>query len=225
MKNAHEKPDTPPAQNSSPPSYDRGEPTPPRRRFRRREQMRPTDGPEGLEPLQSVLAEVVLLREENARLKAAQHQPASLGRVLGRARSLPAPHADAEEIADDAAQMLVEGMVLRESLLEVCNELERVMGAVKAKLNAVAPGAAPPTPRPPADAGAAEPAHGGPSAAPADAPKPASRGARRAPNANGNGRKPASADGNGRRARGVNGNGRKPDGVDREGGGHGSGDA
>ena len=51
-------------------------------------------------PLGALRAELVLLREENARLKAAQHQRPDIGRLLGRARSLPA--ADRPDSGDRA---------------------------------------------------------------------------------------------------------------------------
>jgi hypothetical protein len=145
-----------PAPDAARASFDQAVPTPPRRRFGRREAPRSDGAGAGGESLQAVLAEVVLLREENARLKAAQHQPASLGRIVGQARSLPAAHHAAEELADDAAHMLIEGMVLRESLLEVCHELERAMVSVKTRLEALStepkPGAEPTATRRPATA-------------------------------------------------------------------------
>jgi hypothetical protein len=105
------------------------------RRFGRREHVRSDDGPDGAESLQALLAEVVLLREENAGLKAAQHQPASVGRALRHVRSLSAAPVDDGELADDAAQMLVESLVLRESLLQVCEEIEEAMARVRSRLN------------------------------------------------------------------------------------------
>jgi hypothetical protein len=135
---AHDRKTAPtPAPDMSRASVEEAVPASPRRRFGRRPAARADDAGPGGESLQSVLAEVVLLREENARLNAAQHQPASLGRILGQARSLPPAHHDAEELADDAARMLIEGMVLRESLLEVCHELARAMVDVKARLEAL----------------------------------------------------------------------------------------
>jgi hypothetical protein len=109
-----------------------------RRRFRR---AAPTavEGLGAAETLASLRAELVLLREENASLKAAQHQVPDLGRVLKRARSVPGEHRDRDDVADEATQLLVEGLVLRESLLEVCQEIERSMVAVEAKLNALTP--------------------------------------------------------------------------------------
>jgi hypothetical protein len=86
------------------------------------------------QPLDDALAELVLLREENARLSAAAHEPPSLGRLVSRARWLGSDP-DHDDRADEAAQLLVEGVVLCESLLEVCEELERSIAAVKTRLN------------------------------------------------------------------------------------------
>jgi hypothetical protein len=85
--------------------------------------------------LQDALGELVLLREENARLSAAAHEPASLGRLVGRVRSLTSGALDGDR-ADDAAQLLVDGIVLCESLVQVCAELEHAIAAAKARLGA-----------------------------------------------------------------------------------------
>ena len=106
-----------------------------RRRFRRRRA--PDDGA-AAQSVPEMRAELVLLREENARLMAAEHGPTTFGRLLGRARSLPSSQIAHEEFADEAAQALVEVVVLRDSLLEVCGELERSLGAVRAQLDAIA---------------------------------------------------------------------------------------
>ena len=111
----------------------------PRRRFRRDAAAFDDDGrtADG-EPLASIHAELVLLREENARLKAAQHRRADISRLLDRARSLPAATADSGGASDDTAQLLFDGLVIRESLLEICREIERAMVAFEAKLDALA---------------------------------------------------------------------------------------
>jgi hypothetical protein len=109
-----------------------------RRRFRRTAGTLDDDGRAGAgEPLASVHAELVLLREENARLKAAQHRRADVSRLLDRARSLPAAAADSGGASDDTAQLLFDGLVIRESLLEICREIERAMVAFEAKLDAL----------------------------------------------------------------------------------------
>jgi hypothetical protein len=106
-----------------------------RRRFWRG---RPSNGeqhPGADESFESLEAELVLLREENARLKASQRQ--DLARLLGRARTLPAPEARRDGVADEATQMLVEGLVIREALVEICQEIERSMVVFEAKLDAL----------------------------------------------------------------------------------------
>jgi hypothetical protein len=80
----------------------------------------------------------MLLREENARIKAAQHQRADVSRLIGRARSLAAAELDRDSVSDDVEQLLVEGLLIRESLLEICQEVERSMVAFEGKLNALA---------------------------------------------------------------------------------------
>ena len=110
-----------------------------RRRFRRPAGMLEEEGRADVgEPLASVHAELVLLREENARLKASQHRRADISRLLDRARSLSAATADSGGASDDTAQLLFDGLVIRESLLEICREIERAMVAFEAKLDALA---------------------------------------------------------------------------------------
>jgi hypothetical protein len=108
----------------------------PRRRFRRR-----TDREvmaDDAESFAALRADLLLLREENARLKAAQHQRADVSRLIGRARSLAAAEPDRDSVSDDVEQLLVEGLLVRESLLEICQEVERSMVAFEGKLNALA---------------------------------------------------------------------------------------
>jgi hypothetical protein len=111
-------------------------PDEPRRRFRRRSDRIPEAGDP--QDIAAVHAELLLLREENARLKAAQHQRADVNRLIGRARSLAAAELDQDSVSDDVEQLLVEGLLVRESLLEICQEIERAMVAFEGKLNALA---------------------------------------------------------------------------------------
>lgn len=104
-------------------------------RRRRFERPASTAGPD---PRAALEAEVVLLREENARLKAARHQQHNVGDLLERARSLRAEEIDRGNLADETAQMLVEGLVIRESLIEICHEIERAMVVFEARLDALA---------------------------------------------------------------------------------------
>jgi hypothetical protein len=103
------------------------------RRFGRRR----TDAGSEPESLNALRAELLLLREENARLNAAQHRGADVGRVLRQARALPAIEPDDDSIADETTRVLIEGLVIRESLLELCQEIERAMVAFEARLTAL----------------------------------------------------------------------------------------
>jgi hypothetical protein len=110
----------------------------PRRRFRRRTD-RAGDALGGeSESFATLHAELLLLREENARLKAAQHQRADVSKLIGRARAMAAAEIDHDSVTDDAEQLLVEGLLIRESLVEICQEVERAMVAFEGKLNALA---------------------------------------------------------------------------------------
>ncbi|WP_445149589.1 hypothetical protein [Baekduia sp. Peel2402] len=108
----------------------------PRRRFRRRSDQAQAQEAPG--DMGDAYAELLLLREENARLKAAQHQRADVSRLIGRARSLTNAELDHDSLSDDAEQLLVEGLLIREALMEICQEIERSMVAFEGKLNALA---------------------------------------------------------------------------------------
>jgi hypothetical protein len=103
-----------------------------RRRLRRGLGAGPADDAQVVDALQ---AEIALLREENARLKADEHQLPGLGTLLAHARALPTAIGGHEEATDEAAQMLVETMVIRQALVEACAQIELSMAAVKAKLD------------------------------------------------------------------------------------------
>jgi hypothetical protein len=108
-----------------------------RRRFRRQDDQ-PVVADEA-PPLNALLAEIILLREENARLKASEHELPGLGSLLRRARSLPATLTVDEDRGDEAAHVLAEAMVLRESLLGACQEIIGSLQAVEAKLRVLGP--------------------------------------------------------------------------------------
>ena len=113
------------------------DPVPPRRRFMpgRRTADRWAAGEESLSSLE---AEVMLLREENARLKLARHhERPDLAGLLGRARAVGETATDEDSATDETTHMLVEALVIREALMEICRALERSLVAYQAKLNAL----------------------------------------------------------------------------------------
>ena len=79
----------------------------------------------------------MLLREENARLKAARHQPASPGTAIDRVGMLSTPATEAEQ-ADDAWSVLADCMVIRESLDQACVEIQRAISSVRDRLDGIA---------------------------------------------------------------------------------------
>jgi len=109
----------------------------------------------GEESLAALHTELVLLREENARLKAAEHKGPDIEGLLGRTRALSAARTDDDSVADETARLLVEGLVIRESLLEICRQIERAMVSFEVRLRALHRGpdeAFPPSLRPAQDA-------------------------------------------------------------------------
>ena len=79
-----------------------------------------------------------MLREENIRLKSRHNQRADLGRLLESARALPSADADAD-VADEAAQMLAHGLVIRQSLIAMCDEMQHAMGSGGRQVEALSP--------------------------------------------------------------------------------------
>ena len=75
--------------------------------------------------------ELTLLREENARLQTEQYRRPNLGTVLEQARALADTGTHGADAADEAAQMLADGLVVRESLLKVCREMAQSMASAR----------------------------------------------------------------------------------------------
>jgi hypothetical protein len=80
-------------------------------------------------------SEIVLLREDNARLRVAAQRPATAGALLDLLTALELDG----ELDDDSARLVTELVVVHQTLDVVCAELERSVGAVRAKLAALAP--------------------------------------------------------------------------------------
>lgn len=109
------------------------------RRLRREDRSSAAKHPAGDETRASLEAELVLLREENAELKAAKHSEAGIGRLLERARAVSEEAFDPEDAGDETAHMLTEILVTREALRGICAEIERSMAAISARLDALVP--------------------------------------------------------------------------------------
>ena len=77
--------------------------------------------------------QVMLLREENARLKAARHDPADSGSVIEQVRVL-AESDDVSELLDETWDVLGECLAIREGLDRACIEIENAMSSVRERL-------------------------------------------------------------------------------------------
>lgn len=83
--------------------------------------------------------QVMLLREENARLKAARHKPADTGSVIERMRTLAEPSGNDERL-DESWSVLAECLALREGLDQACIEIQAAIGSVRERLAAIGVG-------------------------------------------------------------------------------------
>jgi hypothetical protein len=79
---------------------------------------------------------VMLLQEENARLKAARHKPADPGSLIEEMRLLVDSSAVAE-LLDETWSVLGECLALREGLDRACIEIQAAMTSVRERLSAL----------------------------------------------------------------------------------------
>jgi len=111
--------------------------SPPKKQRFRRPKPRLAEVQSG-DPLAALHAELTLLREDNARLQTEQYRRPNLGTVLEQARALADTGTHGADAADEAAQMLADGLVVRESLLKVCREMAQSMASLEANLLTIA---------------------------------------------------------------------------------------
>jgi hypothetical protein len=95
------------------------------------------DGFAGNEDEAELKLQLLLLREENARLKSDRELPASPGTTLDRVRTL-ATSANESEALDDAFSILAECLALREGLDQVCLEMGEALDGVRGRLVEIA---------------------------------------------------------------------------------------
>jgi hypothetical protein len=81
--------------------------------------------------------QVMLLSEENARLKSAQHRPSDIGTLIDQMRLLGAQEGEGEAL-DEAWTMLGECLVIGEGLDQACIEIQAAIGDVRARLGSLA---------------------------------------------------------------------------------------
>lgn len=110
-----------------------------RSRFRTLIGNRPSGNRGGAEAelVQALDAEVTLLREENARLRSSRESAADPSQVIAQLNELRGPQDDADH-GDDAWHVLTAGLVLRDTLLEVCAGIAQAMAVQEERLHALA---------------------------------------------------------------------------------------
>ena len=78
--------------------------------------------------------QLMLLQEENARLKAARHKPADPGSLIEEVRAL-ADSSSANDLLDETWSVLGECLALREGLDRACIEIQAAMTSVRERLS------------------------------------------------------------------------------------------
>ena len=89
------------------------------------------------EVIAALEAEVELLQDENAYLKAERQRGPDSARVVDELRALSGAIGEGDSSADEAWHVLVELLVIREGLLEVCQQIVPAMVAVERRLSAM----------------------------------------------------------------------------------------
>jgi hypothetical protein len=81
--------------------------------------------------------ELMLLQEENARLKVGRHRPSDIGTLIDQLRLVAGDEGEADA-SDEAWSILTECLVMREGLEQACTEIETAIGAVRRRLGTLA---------------------------------------------------------------------------------------
>jgi len=88
---------------------------------------------ESLDDEDELKLQLMLLREENARLSAARHKPADPGTLIDHVRML-GTRSEASEILDETWSILSECLALREALDQACVEIQAAISSVRERL-------------------------------------------------------------------------------------------
>jgi hypothetical protein len=96
----------------------------------------PKTGGDSLADRESLTLEVMLLREEIARLRTARHRPTDIGTFIDQLRGLAAEQGEAD-MEDEVWSLLAETRVIREELEQACVELELAIAAVRRRLRSL----------------------------------------------------------------------------------------
>ena len=80
--------------------------------------------------------QVMLLSEENARLKAERHRPSDIGTLIDQMRELGDQEGPGE-VLDEAWTMLSECLVIRQGLEQACAEIQVAIAGVRERLGSL----------------------------------------------------------------------------------------
>ena len=85
--------------------------------------------------LESIQSELVLLREENARLRFQRAQPPGADSMIERLKALSVAQPPSEDHRDEAWHLISEALVMREVLIDVCKEIGQTMITLQTRLS------------------------------------------------------------------------------------------
>jgi hypothetical protein len=85
--------------------------------------------------LESVEAELVLLREENARLRFRGAQSPDADSMIERLKALSVAQPPSEDHRDEAWHLVSEALAMREVLIDVCKEIGQTMITLQTRLS------------------------------------------------------------------------------------------
>jgi hypothetical protein len=106
-------------------------------RFRRsRGDAHPAPGETAAEDEIALRLQVMLLSEENARLKVERHRPSDVGTLIDQMRELGDQEGPGE-VLDEAWTMLSECLVIRQGLDQACAEIQVAIGSVRERLDSL----------------------------------------------------------------------------------------
>jgi hypothetical protein len=106
-------------------------------RFRRtRNDARPAAGDSAAQDEIALKLQVMLLSEENARLKAERHRPSDIGTLIDQMRELGDQEGPGE-VLDEAWTMLSECLVIRQGLEQACAEIQAAIAGVRERLGSL----------------------------------------------------------------------------------------
>lgn len=118
---------------SQPSPSDRDVPAPPRRRLGRGRREHAGAGRRMPDEREDLELEVMLLREENARLKTERHRRPGLDRAVEAPRVVGEDE-DPAAIGDDTWSAVVELLVIREQLEQACLDIEIAVAGVRERV-------------------------------------------------------------------------------------------